>query len=118
MPRPPRTPVWPALIGVGILAWVALQWYEHAESRWFLHTVNRRGFIWTNRAGDALVVSAAGEEVTGYRLVPARDRLMVHPVAVTYEPDSRPLLLPNPGTGNLFEDLNPDGGEDTPAGVP
>ena len=86
---------------------MAWHWYRQSGHAWHLYNFDRKSVVWSNRDGEVLFVSAAGETLSGYRLVPAEASVVVKPVSVTYDRPQHggPSLVPNKGTGKLFDDL-------------
>ena len=62
--------------------------------------------VWTNRTGEVLFVTAAGENLSGYHVVPDEDAVTFRDVRIAYQRAEAAPLQPQTGTGNLFQDLS------------
>jgi hypothetical protein len=95
----------PLILGLALFAWTGLQWSERTRAPWTLKSVDHKNMVWTNRQGEVLLVTASGEQLSGYRVVPGEETVTFQDVSITYERLGNPPLRPEAGTGNLFDDL-------------
>ncbi len=95
----------PLVLGLAILVWTCFQWHQLGQAKWTLYSFDRKNMVWTSKTGEVLFVTASGENLSGYRVIPSDESVTFHDVSVSYERLGAKPLQSNAGTGNLFEDL-------------
>ena len=95
------------VLGMAIFVWTGFQWYElRRMPRWTLHSFDRKNMVWTNRMGEVLFVTAAGQNLSGYQVIPEEKTVTFRDVQIAYQRVGGSPLQPQAGAGNLFDDLS------------
>ena len=95
----------PLVLGLSILVWTGFQGYELTRASWTLQSFDHKNMVWTNRRGEVVFVTASGEQLSGYRVVPGNETVIFRDVRIEYDRKHPRPLPPEAGTGNLFDDL-------------